>query len=289
MTYSFVDPQLQSALSIDEASVINVRNPISADLSQMRSSLWVGLLQTVERNQKRQIDSLKLFESGLTFERAADVSQLPQQAPKIAGIWAGYQAPLQWHSKPAAVDFFAIKADVERLLLAFAVADVRWQKAEHPALHPGQSAQLWLGNQPLGWLGQIHPSVLKAFDLQGNVYVFELDFDLLVAGKALAGAKPFVEVSRFPEIRRDLAICVANSIQVEQVMQAIRETSETLLRDVQLFDVYQGPGIADGHKSLALALHFQHQQRTLTEAEVEVAMTAIKHHLIAKLPATLRE
>ncbi len=285
MTYSFVDPHLQRVLSVDVAAVINVVNPISADLSQMRCNLWVGLLQAVERNQKRQIESLKLFESGLTFVRSPGL----QQKFKIAGIWAGNQTPLNWHHKSLPVDFFAIKADVERLLLAFALTDVDWQKAEHPALHPGQSAQLLVGNQPLGWLGLVHPAVLKAFDLQGNVYVFELDFDLLVAGKALVASKPFVEVSRFPEIRRDLAICVVNSVSIAQVLQTIRETQVLLLRDFQLFDVYQGPGIANDHKSLALALCFQHKERTLTELEVEAAMTAIKQQLITQLRATLRE
>jgi phenylalanyl-tRNA synthetase beta chain len=289
MTYSFVDPQLQSALSVADNAVINVVNPISADLSQMRGNLWVGLLQAVERNQKRQVESLKLFESGLTFLRAPELLQ----QSRIAGVWAGYLAPLNWHQKPTVVDFFAIKADVERLLLVFALTNVSWQKAEHPALHPGQSAQLLLGNQPLGWVGQVHPAVLKAFDLQGNVYVFELDLSLLVAGKTdlelQAASKRFVEVSRFPEIRRDLAICVANAISVAEVMQSINRTKVSFLRDLQLFDVYQGPGIADGHKSLALALRFQHPERTLTEVEVEAAMAEIKNQLITQLQATLRE
>jgi phenylalanyl-tRNA synthetase beta chain len=288
MTYSFVDPQLQSALSIPENSVINVLNPISADLAQMRGNLWVGLLKTVERNQKRQIESLKLFESGLIFVRSATDVSIPIQVPKLSGVWAGNTTPLSWHNKSQEVDFFAIKGDVERLLSMFAL-DVSWQKAEHSALHPGQSAQLIVGNQPLGWLGQVHPAVLKAFDLQGKVYVFELDLNYLVVDKCLVKSKHFVEVSRFPEIRRDLAICVASTLSVADVMLAIGEVQVQQLRDVQLFDVYQGPGIADGHKSLALALSFQHQERTLTESEVEVAMMAIKQHLLTKLQATLRE
>lgn len=290
MTYSFVDPQLQSVIFPDaKNSAINVLNPISADLAQMRSSLWVGLLQAVERNQKRQIESLKLFESGLTFARSPAAADLPMQPLKLAGVWAGKAAPLNWHHPSAPVDFFAIKGDVERLLSALGVVDMVWQKAEHPALHPGQSAQLMAGNQPLGWLGRVHPAVIKAFDLQGDVYVFELDLDDLVVDKTLVQAKAFAEVSRFPDIRRDLAVCVANALCVAEVMAAIHELKVQSLRDVRLFDVYQGPGIADGHKSLALALSFQHQERTLTESEVEVAMTAIKQHLLVKLQATLRE
>jgi phenylalanyl-tRNA synthetase beta chain len=258
-------------------------NPISADLAAMRTSLWPGLLNALRYNQNRQEERIRLFEFGLRF--------LPQdrglaQDPMLAGIASGPAYPEQWGLATRPVDFFDVKRDVEALLaLTGCAAQFRFSRSEHPALHPGQSAAMSRDGEVIGQLGLLHPALQRELDITGAVVLFELQFLALTAGRVPA----FRELSRFPAVRRDLAIVVAEAVSVDAIRGCLAEASGELLEDVRLFDVYRGKGIDRGRKSVALGLTLREPSRTLTDGEVNGVMERMLSRLQADLGATLRE
>ncbi|MBW4053005.1 MAG: phenylalanine--tRNA ligase subunit beta [Proteobacteria bacterium] len=291
ITYAFVDLQLQARLFPDLAGIA-LANPIASDLSVMRVSLWPGLLKAALENQRRQQDRIRLFEHGARFlavGAATDGLGTTREIDTLAGIACGHRLPEQWglpREMREPVDFFDVKGDIEALLAATgARAQFTFEPHALACLHPGRAARLQRDGQPVGWLGELHPSLVKALDFTYAPVVFELDIE-----PALAVERPaYREVSRFPQVRRDLAVVVDESIALSSLIERVTFTASSLLRDLRVFDVYRGPGVEAGRKSVALGLILQDISRTLTEDDVAGLMTAVVADLRVSLNAKIRE
>jgi len=281
ITYSFVDPGFQKILD-PEAEPVALANPISSEMSVMRTTLWPGLVQAMRHNLNRQQNRVRLFESGLCFH--GQQGPLPEQKPRIAGVICGELQPQQWGEPARMIDFFDIKSDVEALL-AKQAGEVSFVAKSHPALHPGQCASVLLAGQAIGWLGALHPTAQRALDIDQAVYVFELELESVLSVSLPA----FHALSRFPEVRRDLAVVVAEETRVGDLVAAIRVSASSLLKEVLVFDIYTGKGVESGRKSVALGLILQDFSRTLTDHEVEAEIETVVATLKQKFAATLRE
>lgn len=273
ITYSFIDPRWSQTFD-PENQPIALANPISADLAVMRTSLLPGLAKALSHNQKRQQPRVRLFESGLRFIKQGEATL---QEPMLAGLISGSRQLEAWTNKAEAVDFYDIKGDFEALIALGRKPD-QWQfrPGNHPALHPGQSAEIlhlsadghW---QSAGWIGALHPQLMKTLDIRGNALVFEVKLSSVMSGKV----QRFGSLSRFPEMRRDLALLVDESVAVGALLQEAQNQGGEWLQKVTLFDVYQGQGIPEGKKSLALGLTWQHPSRTLTDEEINTQVNQV--------------
>jgi phenylalanyl-tRNA synthetase beta chain len=283
ITYSFVDPAMQAAMD-PEAEPIMLRNPIAADLAVMRSSLWPGLLRAAMHNLNRQQDRVRLYEIGKRFG-VRNETRVEERV--VAGCVTGDVLPPQWGTASRQADFFDIKADVEALLGRTA-DDWLFQPSHHPALHPGQSAEIVQANDPgrrLGWVGVMHPDLQSRFKLETPVLLFELLADELCQTPLPA----FKEVSRYPSIRRDLAFVAPTTVSAATIMECVRAAAGPLLTDLKLFDLYQGEGIDSGGKSFALALTLQDSSRTLKDDEIETLIGRVVAGVAADTGAALRQ
>lgn len=282
ITYSFVDPEVQQAF-LAGAVPIDLANPLSRELSQMRTSLWPGLVQVLKANLKRQIERVRLFEMGKVFRRE-DARIV--QVNRLSGLVYGSRLPEQWRGETHVnADFFDVKGDVEALVMLARLPDLSSVPATHPALHPGKTAQLHVDGRPVGWLGELHPGVAAALDLPTGVIVFDWDLE-----STLQGNLPrFMPLSRFPAIRRDLALVVSDAMAAGDLTRFIREAAGSRLRDCVPFDVYRGPGLEEGSKSVAFGLIFQDDDRTLEDQEVDEAVAAIVRHVGIHAAARIRE
>lgn len=282
ITYSFIDQKWFELFSPGVEPLL-LANPISADMSAMRSSLWPGLVKSLQHNLNRQQDRVRLFESGLRF-----VGQLDglKQEPMLAGVICGSRLPEGWAQGRDAIDFFDVKADVEAVLgFAGAQDEFQFVTGSHPALHPGQTARIEREGREVGYLGALHPELSKTLGLDRPVFVFEL----VLAEVAVGRLPKFHELSRFPEVRRDLALLADREVSATAVLDVIRENAGEWLTDLRLFDVYQGKGIDPLRKSLAVGLTWQHPSRTLTDDEVNASTQQILTSLEERLNATLRK
>ena len=282
VTFSFIDPKWFE-LFHPGVQPLTLANPISADLAAMRASLWPGLVKALQHNLNRQQTRVRLFESGLRF-----VGQLDglRQESMLAGVICGSRLPEGWANGREAVDFYDLKADVEALLnYAGDGAAFDFAAGEHPALHPGQAARIERDGQLVGFMGALHPELAKALDLEQPVFVFEL-----VLAEVTAGRLPqFRELSRFPEVRRDLALLVGREVPAQNLLDDIRAQAGEHLTDLRLFDVYQGKGIDPHSKSVAVGLTWQHPSRTLNDEEVNENLQRIIASLGERFQATLRK
>ncbi len=280
ITYSFVDEALQQAL-FPSVVPIALLNPLSPDMAVMRHSLIMGLLQTALYNQARQTNSMKLFEAGQCFDGGLpDVRFEEHLALLICGQTEGF-----WQQqKSRAYDFYDLKGDVQALL-SFNPKETHFVPTEHPVLAPGQAAAIVQGGHTIGVLGALHPRLLKTLDLRGPVFVCEVSRDPLLHGHTLH----FSEGSRFPAIRRDLAIVVENTLSADEILGKVRALGGDILTHVEIFDVYQGEHLEKGKKSVALGLILQHSSRTLIDEEVSAAMQAVIHGLKQAFGAIVRE
>ena len=282
ITYSFIDPK-QFELFSPGVEPLLLANPISNDMAAMRASLWPGLVKSLQHNLNRQQDRVRLFESGLRF-----VGQLEglKQEPMLAGVVCGSRLPEGWAQGRDVVDFFDVKADVEAVLgFAGALDSFTFVPGKHPALHPGQTARVERDGREVGYVGAIHPELSKNLGLDRPVFVFEL----VLAEVALGKMPKFQELSRFPEVRRDLALLADRDVAASAVLEVIRENAGEWLTDLRLFDVYQGKGIDPHRKSLAVGLTWQHPSRTLNDDEVNTTTQNILTSLEKRLNATLRK
>ncbi|MCP5159318.1 MAG: phenylalanine--tRNA ligase subunit beta [Gammaproteobacteria bacterium] len=281
ITYSFVDPDFQKRLD-PECEPLALANPISADLAVMRTSLWPGLLKALIYNQKHQQSRVRLFENGLNFLLTEEGLW---QEPFLGGVATGAVLSEQWGVPTRTMDFFDLKADVEALLTLTGEPEAfQFVVASHPALHPGQSARVERAGESIGWLGALHPRVARELDVEGDIFIFELQ----LAGLRPARLPAFQELSRFPASRRDLAIIVSEDVAVQAVFDCIRQCGGALLREVWLFDIYRGRGIAEGRKSLAFGLNLQDFSRNLTDNMVDETVSGIIAGLTEQFDATLR-
>ena len=301
VTYSFVDPALQSLLDPDTPP-IRLANPISSELSVMRTHLWMGLAGALVRNVNRQERRVRVFETGLRFRRdpslrarigdlegwgdrgrdqVADIAQ----ERCIAAAAMGPTNPEQWGCAAREVDFFDLKSDVEALLgLTGDLAQFSFSPFVHPALHPAQTAAIRDGDDQVGLIGALHPSVRRKLGLPAPVFVFEIALAAIAAAR-IPGHAP---VSRFPSVRRDIAVIVNEEVGVGRLLDGIRRNSPAALNDSTVFDLYRGKGIGAGHKSVAIGLIFRSDSRTLGDSEVDGFVEAIVGGLEAEFGARLR-
>lgn len=285
ITYSFVDPEQQRLLFPQVAPLV-LPNPIAADMSAMRVSLWPGLIQAAVYNQNRQQARLRLFEQGLTFIPDGAAENGVRQTPVLAGLLLGPVVDEHWDMAAKGVDFFDLKGDVESLLaLGADELSFGFARTDIEALHPGQSAALLRAGRQVGLLGTLHPSLLKKLGLKSQAYLFEIELAALTE-RAVPEAG---EVSRFPANRRDLALVVERSTAAGDILDLVRKVGGDQLVGLNLFDVYQGQGIADGKKSLALSLVLQDTQRTLEEKEIADTVARIVSALSDEFNASLRD
>ena len=284
ITYSFVDPKIQSLL-YPEIEGLQLPHPISSEMSTMRVSLWTGLLQSVSYNQKRQQSRVRLFESGLRFIPDSSEKTGVKQELVISGVACGLVADEHWDKSARAIDFFDVKADVENLLDCAGVVDYRFVSASHSALHPGQCADVFIGDTLLGSIGAVHPKLEKSLGLNGRCFVFELEISAL----GLKNLPKLQEISKFPANRRDIAIVVDDDKVIGDILICIEKSGANQLVGLNLFDVYTGKGIAHGKKSLAISLLLQDKTKTLEETDIQAAVDEILATLSKKFQASLRD
>ena len=283
INYSFVDAAMQSQIIPDEVAIA-LANPISADMSVMRTSLWTGLLKALKYNQNRQQDRIRLFEQGVVFSKH-DGQIIEKNL--LSGVIAGNLMPEQWGAKSRKVDFYDLKADIEGLLgLTARFEKFTFVEDNHSALHPGQTAAIKTSaGLPIGWIGKLHPELEKSLGFNGSVYLFEVSEEVF----AEAVKPAFTELSKFPSVKRDLAIVADDSVSAQQLKDCIVAASGEYLANLQLFDVYCGEGVESGRKSLAISLTFQDHSRTLKDDDVDVLVSNVLDKLSQELQATLRE
>ncbi|WP_144393529.1 phenylalanine--tRNA ligase subunit beta [Pleionea sediminis] len=282
ITYSFGEPELQQAIN-PEVPSIELLNPISSELSVMRTSQWPALIKAAEYNFNRQQERVKLFEIGLRFENYENGLK---QIPTISAVIGGSLADESWEGKSRPVDFYDLKGDLESLLkLTVNSGSYLFKLESHPSLHPGQSARIYQSDKSIGWVGKLHPNKKKLLGLEQDLYLFELDLDAIINRKL----PKFAELSRYPSIRRDLAVVVDEQVEVAQLIDLIRQTAGNLLKHINIFDIYRGEGVGSGRKSVALALILQHAKRTLKDAEVSAVVDRTVKQLETQLGAVLRD
>ncbi|HEM6711579.1 TPA: phenylalanine--tRNA ligase subunit beta [Acinetobacter baumannii] len=282
ISFSFADAKLEKQLN-PQVSPLMLANPISSDLAVMRSTLLSSLIPCVQYNLNRQQSRVRFFELGLRFDyQNANSIQDLKQIPTLALVAVGSREPESWHAKPQPMDFFDFKGEVEEILAAGRVK-VEYVRSERPWLHPGQSAEILVDGQSIGYLGRLHPSLENELDLS-TTWVAELD----QAAVLQSYVSNFTELSRFPSVRRDIALLISDNINVRDIQQLIEKTGGELLDSTWLFDVYTGQGVEKGKRSLAFALLWQHPSRTLEDAEIKSGMDNIIQVLENTYQATLR-
>ncbi len=280
INYAFVDSGLLVTWQIEEGAVA-LANPLSSELGVMRTSLLPGLVAAARRNQARQLDRVRLFEIGRVFHRSTEA---PLETQRIAAIACGPARREQWDAKSAEVDFYELKAEVEGLL-GLAAASAEFRPAKDAWGHPGRSATVWRDGKRIGWLGHLHPRLVRALDMDGEVVGFELD----VAPLAERAVPRAAEISRFPSVRRDLALVVPEQTPWSALRQCLFANLGGRLHDVVLFDQYRGPGLENGTKSLAMGLILQEVSRTLTDVDADQAVSDALLALARDCNATIRK
>jgi phenylalanyl-tRNA synthetase beta chain len=279
ITYSFVDPKWQAVLD-PGSEAVKLANPLSSEMSVMRTTIWPGLLLAVRHNLNRQQNRVRLFETGQVFLPG---DQEMEQIDRISGAICGLINDEQWAESSRAVDFYDLKADVESLFGA--EAEIEYRAETHPALHPGQSAVLYNSGKAIGWMGALHPQAATELGLSNTVYIFELDLEA-VRQTYLPSFRP---LSKFPEVRRDLAILIDENISAQSIEECIRDSTSEILQDVRLFDIYTGKGVDEGLKSVAFGLILQDFSRTLTDQDIDSEIESVVNALNQNFAATLRE
>ena len=285
ITYSFVDPKVQALLHPGQ-EVMTLPHPISSEMSVMRLSLWTGLLQSMVYNQNRQQGRVRLFETGLRFVPDESAENGVRQENMIAGVISGQRVDEHWSMEKAATDYYDIKGDVEALLaLTCDAQGYEFSKAEVDALHPGQTAKITKDGVFVGCVGTLHPELERKLGLNGRTLIFELLLSEVLVQKIPEAS----DISRFPANRRDLAIVVNEDVDAKKVLQLIEKVGGNYLIDLNLFDVYQGQGIDDGFKSLAIALVLQDTSKTLEEKDITDVIDRVVATLKTELNASLRD
>lgn len=282
INYAFVDPKIQEML-YPGRQAINLLNPISPELSQMRLGLWSGLIASLIHNVNRQHTALQLFESGVVFSGQAEN---PSEKTHIAGLLYGDINALNWNSPTHVFDFFDAKGHLEHLFAMHGYQKIKFVSKMHDALHPGQSASIMINDIHCGWVGVMHPRWQQALDLQHAIVLWEINLSELPNSKKCQ----YQILSKFPQMRRDISFVVEKTIPVEEILTAIRNAvPEELLQDVQVFDVYQGGEMSESQVSLAVACIFQDASKTMTEQDILFHQSAILEILKGKFNIRLRD
>lgn len=276
INYAFVDASWELELAGNKAPVA-LKNPLSNQLAVMRSSLIGGLISNLQFNLNRKQSRIRLFEIADCFEKNGEVYA---QHEKLAGLCYGDAMAEQWGARPRPVDFYDVKADIEALFWPTAI---EVEAAPHPALHPGKSALIRLGSKIAGYLGELHPRWQQKFGLPKPVVLFELNVASLMARTLPQAA----EISKYPPIRRDIAVVVPEDVCVQTMLDCMNAEKLSIISEISLFDVYHGKGMENGKKSLAFRMLLQDTQKTLTDAEADQVVAqlinTLQNHFGAKL------
>jgi phenylalanyl-tRNA synthetase beta chain len=280
INYAFTSHGLLDRFSMDE-HVLPLANALNTDLEVMRTALLPGLMETLQRNLRRQQDRLRFFEIGTVFDQEDDLTETLH----LAAVACGSVYPEQWGQASRTTDFYDVKGDLEDLLaLRGNKGEIKFRNASYPWLHPGQAATVSIDGRDAGWIGAIHPQILKAMEIKGQVIGFELDVDV-ISNRELPYAK---EISRFPSVRRDLALFVPENISYEDIRSNVIDLSGDLLANLVLFDLYAGQNVEKGYKSLAIGLILQNVSCTLTDEVVDSLVQDVVLGLKERLGAQLR-
>ena len=280
ITYSFVSPEMQAILH-PEQSTLTLANPISSDMSEMRTRLLPGLVQAVQHNLNRQQSRVRLFEAGLCFE---PIEEQLQQRLHFAAVITGPAQGESWTGSRQLVDFFDIKGDLQSLMKLSRLSNFQFKATSNPILHPGQGADVYCQGHRVGFVGALHPAVLKQLNVDQKLYVFEME-----AAWLMQSALPsFNELSKFPSIRRDLALIVNRDTTAQELIDAIQSTKSEIIQDVFVFDVYTGKEVIKNRKSVALGLILQDFSRTLTDKDVDQTVSKVLEILEQQHNAVLR-
>jgi phenylalanyl-tRNA synthetase beta chain len=291
ISYSFTHPSTLDKLNIPadsiERTAIEVLNPITDDFPLLRTNLLGGVLETINRNLARKNEDLKIYEIGRVYlPEALPLTKLPEERLLLCGALFGRRQELSWNTAKDSVDFYDAKGAVEDILEGLGIFEYSVARGEHHAMHPGKTAVITKGESVLATIGEVHPKVLSAFDINRKVYVFELDMEVLAKEAQLIGT--YQPLPKFPATTRDLALILPDASDASEVMAAIKGRGGALLSEVRLFDVYTGGQIPEGFKSLAFSLIFRSHDRTLTDEEVDAANKKILAHLEKTFEAKLR-
>lgn len=288
VNWSFADPEdvarIGWSFGPDERPV-RLHNPMSGDQAVLRFSTLPGLLRAVARNKRHGVPDVHLYEIGSVWWTAPG-RKSPKERGVVAGALTGSWDRPAWNSTPVALDIFDAKGVLESVIEEIGIARFKLRAADLPWLQPGRSAEVLVGGDVVGWLGEVHPAVLETYECPSPVAVFELQLKSLL--KAARDVRAFVDPPRFPGVKADLALVVDEAVTSERVEQAIRSAGGRLLADVHLFDVYRGAGVADGRKSLAFSLVYRDPERTLTDAEVDAAHEKLVHKVTGAVGGELR-
>jgi phenylalanyl-tRNA synthetase beta chain len=282
ITYSFIEEGLQRQFDNINPGIA-LANPISAEMAVMRTSIWPALVKTIQYNQNRQQNRVRLFEIGQCF---ISKGENIQQENVISAAIVGKRHPEGWSADNESVDFFDLKGDLEALLSLGGCAEAfSFVSAEHVALHPGQTAKILRDGKTIGYIGAIHPNLTKEFGINGNLYLFEIDQTQLQSGHLTE----FTALSKFPESKRDIAVVVDEKSVFANLEHIIASSGGEYLKNITLFDIYTGQGVEKGRKSLAINLTWQHPSRTLNEEEVNASVQQVVTALANQAAAVLRD
>ncbi|MDH3494985.1 MAG: hypothetical protein OEM82_15640 [Acidobacteriota bacterium] len=282
MSYSFIDEEINSLITGAESELV-LSNPISSEMSVMRGSVWPGLIDAASANIARQQDRVRFFEIGKTFHGSLEQ---PVEIVRVSAIITGDIVEKQWANSAQIVDFFDIKADLEALFAMTGSAnEFSFVETEHVVLQPGQTANIVRNDEVVGVVGKLHPKVAKRFDLDKGALLFELD-----AKRCFAATVPVAKtISKFPSIRRDIAVIVKDEVPSNSLVAAAESAAPELVKSVRIFDVYKGAGIEAGLKSIALGLILQETSRTLTDEDADTVMSAVLRKMQQDFGAELRD
>jgi len=291
ISLSFTHPHTLNKLNIDEDSVlrnaITVLNPITDDFPILRTTLLGNILETIVRNISRKNEDIKIYELGAVYlPEQLPVSSLPKEPLMLCGALVGKRHELLWNTGRDSVDFYDAKGTVEVLLNSLGISEYEVIPGEHASLHPGKTAIFRKEGHVLATVGEVHPKVIDDFGINRKVYVFEMNVETLSSQVVLL--KSYQPLPKFPAINRDLAVVLSTEILADRVKQGIIASAGPLLSDVRLFDVYNGEQVASGSRSLAFSLTYRHQERTLTDSEIDIFHKNIVEYLGKTLQAKLR-
>ena len=281
ITYSFVDEDIQKTVA-PETKVIRLKNPISSEMAVMRTTLWCGLIKAALYNTNRQQNRIRLFETGLRFTKKDDGIQ---QQKMLAGLVLGPAYSEQWGENCRKVDFFDCKADIEAIF-ALTGCQAIFSSAQQSALHPGQTAEILSSDsERIGWMGMLHPNLEKKLGFDTQVFLFELDQNLLLNKRIPV----FKSLSKYPSVRRDLALIVKEDISASEIINCIKGSTELTLQDVNIFDIFRGKGVEEDSKSVALSLIMQDDTQTLTDSDADEVVSRLLTLLTNEKNAKLRD
>jgi phenylalanyl-tRNA synthetase beta chain len=282
ITYTFVDPAVQRLL-FPETPALALSNPISAELGEMRVSLWSSLIPACRDNMRRQQSRVRLFEIGNKFDVSGGALR---EIETLAGVATGARWPEQWGSAREPLDFYDVKGDVESVLaLTGETHELRFEPDTLGCLRPGRTARIRRKEVAVGWIGELHPRVMKELGLNNTLFVFELETKAALHSKELK----FNKISKYPSVRRDLAVVIDEKVPLAVLRENVTVSASGLLSDLRVFDVYRGPGVEFGRKSVALGLILQDSSRTLTDVDADAVVTAVVTRLRDVLSATIRD